>query len=81
MTEAGATVFAPFERGSDYFAADKGWMLNFRVNDLDAMTAQLDSAGIAVRFTEEMEGVGRFAHTADPEGNPIELWEPAPLPG
>ena len=71
------TVFAPFGADTDYFAADKTFMLNFRVADLDAMIAQLKSAGIEVSHESTMEGIGRFARIHDPEGNPIELWEPA----
>jgi len=78
VTESGVTVFAPFDADSDYFAADKTFMLNFRVADLDAMTAKLKSAGIEVSHESEMEGIGRFARIHDPEGNAIELWEPAP---
>ena len=37
MTEAGATVFSPFAADSDYFAAEKSFMLNFRVDDLDGI--------------------------------------------
>jgi predicted enzyme related to lactoylglutathione lyase len=77
MTEAGATVFAPFAADTDYFAPDKPFMLNFRVRDLDAMIEQLERAGIDIYNRQEMEGIGRFAHLRDPEGNPIELWEPA----
>ncbi len=44
--------------------------------DLDAMTEQLESAGIEVSHESEMEGIGRFARIHDPEDNPIELWEP-----
>ena len=76
VTDSGVTVFAPFADDTDYFAADKVFMLNFRVADLDAMTAQLKSAGIEVSHESEMEGIGRFARIHDPEGNPIELWEP-----
>ena len=76
-TEAGVTVFSPFAADTDYFAADKGFMLNFRVADLDAMVGQLKSAGIEVSHESEMEGVGRFARIHDPEGNALELWEPA----
>ncbi|QMU59468.1 MAG: VOC family protein [Boseongicola sp.] len=75
--EGGVTVFAPFSDDTDYFATDKAFMLNFRVADLDAMTAQLRAAGIAVSHESEMDGVGRFARVHDPEGNPVELWEPA----
>ncbi len=76
MTTGGATVFSPFAADTDYFAADKSFMLNFRVADLDAMVAQLEAAGIAILNRQEMDGVGRFAHLRDPEGTPIELWEP-----
>jgi glyoxylase I family protein len=51
-------------------------MVNFRVRDLDAMVAQLRAAGIAVEPGPQAEQAGRFARTHDPEGNPIELWEP-----
>ena len=76
VTESGVTVFSPFDADTDYFAADKSFMLNFRVADLDAMIAQLRSAGIEVSHEMEMEGIGRFARIHDPEGNAIELWEP-----
>jgi glyoxylase I family protein len=76
--EAGATVFGPFKADTDYFAADKQWMLNFRVRDLDAMVAQLRRAGIEVKDPEGYPGIGRFARTHDPEANAIELWEPEP---
>ncbi|MCY4459750.1 MAG: VOC family protein [Albidovulum sp.] len=75
-TEAGVTVFSPFKANTDYFSADKTFMLNFRVVDLDAMVAQLTSAGIEVSDESEMAGIGRFARIHDPEGNAIELWEP-----
>ena len=76
VTESGITVFSPFHADSDYFAADKTFMLNFRVADLDAMITQLKSADIEVSHESEMEGIGRFARIHDPEGNAIELWEP-----
>jgi len=76
VTESGVTVFGPFTADTDYFAADKAFMLNFRVADLDAMIAQLKSADIEVSHESEMEGIGRFARIHDPEGNAIELWEP-----
>ena len=77
VTDAGVTVFAPFDADTDYFAVDKAFMLNFRVADLDAMLAQLRSAGIEISHETEMESIGRFARIHDPEGNAIELWEPA----
>ena len=76
---AGHTVFAPFDTATDYFPPDKQWMINFRVTDLDALTAKLEAAGIAVETRAEWDAspeVGRFARIHDPEGNPIELWQP-----
>lgn len=75
---AGPTVFAPFEKVTEYFGnTEKQFMLNFRVQDLDAMIAQLEGAGIEVRRDPETYPNGRFAWLNDPEGNPIELWQPA----
>lgn len=76
--EAGPTAFAPFEEGSDYFGrAEQRWMINLRVRSLAAMAAQLTKAGIAVTLDTHEYPNGRFARLADPEGNPIELWEPS----
>jgi predicted enzyme related to lactoylglutathione lyase len=77
--EAGPTVFAAFEAETDYFGSRiQQTMLNFRVSDLDAMLAQLRDGGADVsEETQEMEGVGRFGWVTDPEGNRIELWQPA----
>ena len=52
-------------------------MINFRVSDLDAMAEQLRAAGIEVTVDETVHPNGRFARLHDPEGNPIELWEPS----
>src|SRR5262245_11155364 len=48
QTEGGPVVFAPFAVTSDYFAADKQFMLNLRVRDLDGLLEQLDAAGIEI---------------------------------
>ena len=75
--QAGPTVFAPFSQNTDYFGDQQNeWMVNFRVSDLDAMVSQLRSAGIEVTVDPENYPNGRFARLYDPEGNPIELWEP-----
>ena len=77
--EAGPTVFATFDAETDYLGArTQQTMLNFRVRDLDAMLAQLRAAGADVdKETQDMAGVGRFGWVTDPEGNRIELWQPA----
>lgn len=78
LQEAGVTVFEPFPWTTDYFGpSDRIWMVNFRVRNLDAMITQLRSAGAEVTVDAQVYPNGRFARTHDPEGNPIELWEPA----
>ena len=76
--EAGPTAFSPFPETSKYFGdPNKVWMINFRVHDLDKMVAQLRAAGIEVKDPESYPNIGRFTRLHDPEGNPIELWQPA----
>jgi predicted enzyme related to lactoylglutathione lyase len=75
--QAGTTVFEPFPADTKYFGRDdQVWMINFRVSNLDAMAKQLQAAGIVVTVDAEQYPNGRFARLHDPEGNPIELWEP-----
>jgi glyoxylase I family protein len=77
--QQGPTVLSPFPADSDAFGRpEQAWMLNLRVRDLDAMVAQLRAAGIEVTLDPQTYPNGRFASTADPEGNPIQLWEPTP---
>lgn len=75
----GPTVFATFPSDTDYFGSPtQRSMLNFRVRDLDAMLAQLRSRGADVEEeVKDFTGVGRFGWVTDPEGNRVELWEPA----
>jgi predicted enzyme related to lactoylglutathione lyase len=82
--QAGPTVFTPFEDDSDYFAADKRFILNLRVDDLAGMIESLTAAGIPVITKAEWDAtpeIGKFARIHDPESNPIELWEPPVSPG
>ncbi|MDJ0825527.1 MAG: VOC family protein [Rhodobacter sp.] len=75
----GIAVFAPFGAETDYWPAEKQWMLNLRVEGLDALIDRLQAAGIAVETRPEewdTAETGRFARITDPEGTPIELWEP-----
>lgn len=76
--QGGPMVFAPFKADTDYFAADKAFMICLRVSDLEGMLEQLNAAGIAIITKEEWDTpeTGRFARIHDPEGNAIELWEP-----
>lgn len=76
--QGGPMVFAPFKADTDYFAADKQFMLNLRVSNLDSLLEQLNAKGIAVITKPEWNdpATGQFARIHDPEGNAIELWEP-----
>jgi predicted enzyme related to lactoylglutathione lyase len=76
--KAGPTVFQPFAGDTDHWPAGKAWMINFRVDDLDALLAKLRQADVAVETNPAWDApeTGRFARIEDPEGNPIELWEP-----
>ena len=77
--EAGPTVFAPF--GPQHWRSPhlgrQRWGVNFRVRDLDAIVAQLRYVGISVEVDRADHANGRFAQLTDPEGNAIQLWEPA----
>lgn len=74
--DAGPTAFAPFKKDTKYFGKpEQSWMVNFRVADLKAMVTQLRAAGVTVEETQSYPN-GDFARLHDPEGNPIELWEP-----
>jgi glyoxylase I family protein len=77
--QAGTTIFGPFAATTEYFGRpEQQWMMNFRVDDLQAMMDQLKASGISIETRPEWDSeVGRFARIHDPEGNPIELWEPA----
>jgi predicted enzyme related to lactoylglutathione lyase len=81
MQEAGPTVFSPFPEDTDYFGSmDQAFMLNFRVDDIDAMLEQLKAGGVKIDDKREDSEYGRFAWVYDPEGTRIELWEPPKTP-
>ena len=78
LTVGGPVVFAPFKADTDYFPADRAYMLNLKVDGLDALLDRLRAAGIEVTTKAEWDSpeTGRFARIVDPEGNPVELWQP-----
>lgn len=74
----GMTVFAHFPADTKYFGdGAQQAMINFRVNNLDELLAQLAAAGVRVDDKREDHEYGRFAWIWDPDGNRVELWEPA----
>lgn len=73
----GRTVWSLFPSDTDYFGADGApFMINYRVEDLDALLSALRDEGVKVDDRIEEHEYGRFAWISDPEGNRIELWEP-----
>lgn len=73
----GLTVWAVADRDSEWFSpSDSRFMINYRVDDLEAMIRQLTAAGIDILQGPEYHENGVFAWIMDPEGNKIELWEP-----
>ena len=75
--ESRNAVWSPFVEDTGYWPAEKQAMVNYTVDDLDAMLAQLRESGVEVDDrVEVLEGVGRFGWAVDPEGNRFELWEP-----
>jgi predicted enzyme related to lactoylglutathione lyase len=72
-----ATVWSIFPAETEYWPREQQTMVNYRVGDLDAMLAQLRAAGAEVDERVEEQEFGRFGWAVDPEGNRIELWEPA----
>lgn len=75
--EKGWTAFSLFKQDTQYFdPSTKEFMLNLRVDDLDALLEVLRAEGVHV-FDEREEGdYGKFGWILDIEGNKIELWEP-----
>ena len=74
----GRTVWSPFPAATDYFG-DEGQqlMINYRVADIERLVEQLRQEGVTiVDEIQDYEGIGKFVHILDGEGNRIELWQP-----
>ena len=70
------TVVAFFPREADYFPVTQAAMLNFQVDDLDALLDRLIAEGVNVDAQRERYDYGGFGWFTDPEGNRVELWQP-----
>ena len=76
--KVGYTVWSAFDADTDHFApSEKPYMLNFRVANLPALLEALHDEGVEVVGEMQEHPNGRFAWVLDPEGNKVELWEPA----
>ena len=74
----GMTIWAIFKRENQYFDPSPApFMLNYRVENLDALLQALRADGVKIDDKRQDADYGRFAWVYDPEGNKIELWEPA----
>ena len=75
--DGGMTVWHVADRESEWFRpSDSSFMINYRVDDLDALIAQLRTAGIETIGDPQSDENGKFAWILDPDGNKVELWEP-----
>jgi predicted enzyme related to lactoylglutathione lyase len=76
-TREGQTIWSAMKDSTKYFdPSTRPYMINYRVENLDRMLAQLKAAGVEAK--REDSEYGNFAWVMDPEGNRIELWEPPP---
>ncbi len=73
----GHTQWSPFDQDTDYFGdSAQQAMVNYRVDDLDAILERLQASGVALAGEMQVEPFGRFQHVIDGDGRRIELWEP-----
>ena len=75
--DKGLTVWALADKDSQWFSpSESAFMINYRVDNLDELLAQLRAANIDVVGGPESHENGKFAWIMDPDGNKVELWEP-----
>ncbi|MGG7468764.1 VOC family protein [Chryseobacterium arthrosphaerae] len=73
----GITQWNTFPEESDYFQpSEKDFMINYRVDNLDALVQELKGQGVTLVDQVAVYSYGKFVHIIDPEGNKIQLWEP-----
>jgi len=76
-SKKGSTQWNPFSDNTKYFEpSTKEFMINYRVEDLEALVEQLKKEGVTIVDKVETYDYGKFVHIVDVEGNKIELWEP-----
>lgn len=77
--DRGLTVWHVAEQGTSWFSpSEASFMINYRVDDLDALLAQLRRDGVTIVKGPDSEPNGKFAWILDPDGNKLELWQPMP---
>ncbi|QDU18564.1 VOC family protein [Urbifossiella limnaea] len=79
--DKGVTVWHVAKPDTQWFAPSTApFMINYRVDDLDGILAQLRAGGVDVLKGPDADFNGRFAWVLDPDGNKVELWEPKAPP-
>jgi predicted enzyme related to lactoylglutathione lyase len=78
--QRGKIAVAFFARTSDHFPVTQPAMLNFQVDDLNALLDKLTAAGVSVDPKRDDSEFGQFGWFTDPEGNKVELWQPRDEP-
>lgn len=73
----GFTQWSPMQDSTDYFLpSQKEFMINYRVEDLESLVAELKKEGVQILDEIQTFEYGKFVHILDPDGHSIELWEP-----
>jgi len=76
-SKKGFTQWSPFSEKTEYFKpSEKDFMINYRVENLEALVDELQKNGVTITDSIETYEYGKFVHIVDIEGNKIELWEP-----
>lgn len=77
-SDGGMTVWSTADSDTKWFSPSEApFMVNYRVDNLDEMLAALRANGVEICKGPEKDENGKFAWILDPDGNKIELWEPA----
>ncbi len=75
--DGGATVWHVAAHNTKWFGpSQSSFMINYRVDDLDALLAHLRAGGVEIIKGPDADDNGKFAWIMDPDGNKVELWEP-----
>ena len=76
-TKNGSTTWSPFPETTKYFEpSTKDFMINYTVDDLEALVEELKKEGVTIVDKIEAYDYGKFVHILDLEGNKVQLWEP-----
>jgi predicted enzyme related to lactoylglutathione lyase len=79
--DKGMTVWSTAAKETKWFSpSESDFMINYRIDDMNGMIAQLTTAGIPILKGPDVDENGKFAWIMDPDGNKVELWEPKLMP-